>query len=156
MGLVPEALQHKPLAALLNRVFSQAISEGDLDFLIDHWLKIELRDIGHSLLISLVNQQLCLAPSPNAPKADVVFSGEVNDFILIAARKEDPDALFFQRRLLITGDTELGLELKNLLDSLDLSALPSLLRYPLLDAAHLVALGRRAPEPDTGATAPRS
>jgi predicted lipid carrier protein YhbT len=33
---------------------------------------------------------------------------------MIAARKQDPDTLFFQRRLVIEGDTELGLYVKNL------------------------------------------
>ena len=43
---------------------------------------------------------------------DVSFSGNANDLVLIAARKEDPDTLFFQRRLRIEGDTELGLYVK--------------------------------------------
>jgi O2-independent ubiquinone biosynthesis accessory factor UbiT len=44
--------------------------------------------------------------------------------LLIAARKEDPDTLFFQRRLKIEGDTELGLEVKNLIDGIDIEQLP--------------------------------
>ena len=32
-------------------------------------------------------------------------------------RLEDPDTLFFSRRLVIEGDTELGLALKNALDA---------------------------------------
>jgi predicted lipid carrier protein YhbT len=34
-------------------------------------------------------------------------------------REEDPDTLFFARRLTIEGDTELGLVAKNLLDGID-------------------------------------
>ena len=34
-------------------------------------------------------------------------------------REEDPDTLFFNRKLHIEGDTELGLITKNLLDSVD-------------------------------------
>ena len=34
-------------------------------------------------------------------------------------REEDPDTLFFNRKLQIEGDTELGLITKNLLDSVD-------------------------------------
>ncbi|MEE8428093.1 MAG: SCP2 sterol-binding domain-containing protein, partial [Gammaproteobacteria bacterium] len=37
--------------------------------------------------------------------------------------REDSDTLFFQRRLRMEGDTELGLEIKNFLDSLDADAL---------------------------------
>jgi predicted lipid carrier protein YhbT len=37
----------------------------------------------------------------------------------LAARKEDPDTLFFSRRLVMEGDTELGLLIKNTLDAID-------------------------------------
>jgi predicted lipid carrier protein YhbT len=56
---------------------------------------------------------------------DVCFSATGDDLILIAGRKQDPDTLFFQRRLKIEGDTELGLEVKNLIDALDIEKLPS-------------------------------
>jgi len=55
---------------------------------------------------------------------DVVLSGELHPFLLMLARREDPDTLFFQRRLAIEGDTALGLELKNFLDRLEWEALP--------------------------------
>ncbi|MGB7997639.1 MAG: SCP2 sterol-binding domain-containing protein, partial [Photobacterium halotolerans] len=51
------------------------------------------------------------------------------------ARKVDPDTLFFQRRLTMQGDTELGLAVKNLLDSLDLDSLPKSLHWLLTKAA---------------------
>lgn len=50
---------------------------------------------------------------------DVRIHGSLDDFWLLATRAEDPDTLFFQRRLAIEGDTETGLTLKNLLDALD-------------------------------------
>ncbi|MNE85740.1 SCP-2 sterol transfer family protein [compost metagenome] len=73
--------------------------------------------------------------------ADVSFSGTANDLILIAARKEDPDTLFFQRRLHIEGDTELGLYVKNLMDSIDLDTMPLLLKNGLLRLADFVEAG---------------
>ncbi|MDI5829425.1 SCP2 sterol-binding domain-containing protein, partial [Salmonella enterica subsp. enterica serovar Kentucky] len=33
--------------------------------------------------------------------ADVSFSADASDLLMIAARKQDPDTLFFQRRLVI-------------------------------------------------------
>ncbi len=50
---------------------------------------------------------------------DVRISGTLHDFLLLATRREDPDTLFFNRRLDIEGDTETGLYVKNLLDALD-------------------------------------
>lgn len=39
---------------------------------------------------------------------------------VLAQRQEDPDTLFFNRRLSMEGDTELGLVVKNTLDGLEL------------------------------------
>ena len=41
------------------------------------------------------------------------------DFMRMMMREEDPDTLFFNRKLQIEGDTELGLITKNLLDSVE-------------------------------------
>ena len=46
------------------------------------------------------------------------------DYYRLARRIEDPDTLFFSRRLTIEGDTELGLLVKNSLDAMDWSQLP--------------------------------
>ncbi len=74
---------------------------------------------------------------------DVSFSGNANDFILIAARREDPDTLFFQRRLRIEGNTELGLHVKNLMDSIELESMPSILRFGLLRLAEFIKAGQK-------------
>ena len=52
--------------------------------------------------------------------ADVTFSASTADFARLALRLEDPDTLFFNRRLLIEGDTDLGLGVKNMLDAVEL------------------------------------
>nr|VFJ60341.1 MAG: SCP-2 sterol transfer family protein [Candidatus Kentron sp. DK] len=51
---------------------------------------------------------------------DVCIRGALVDFLLLATRAEDPDSLFFARRLSIEGDTEIGLHVKNLMDSFDM------------------------------------
>ena len=58
-------------------------------------------------------------------KADVSIRGQWKEFLLLASRQEDPDTLFFRRRLVIEGDTDLGLAIKNLLDSLDPDDMPA-------------------------------
>lgn len=50
-------------------------------------------------------------------RPDVTISATANDFLALALRREDPDTLFFSRRLAIEGDTEIGLLLKNTLDA---------------------------------------
>lgn len=71
-------------------------------------------------------------------EADPNFSGNANDLILIVARKQDPDTLFFQRRLQIEGDIELGLCVKNLMGAIELESLPAPLRIGLLKLASFV------------------
>jgi O2-independent ubiquinone biosynthesis accessory factor UbiT len=51
---------------------------------------------------------------------DLTISASAYDFLMLALRKEDPDTLFFSRRLCMEGDTELGLLVKNTLDALEL------------------------------------
>ncbi|MDC9597520.1 ubiquinone anaerobic biosynthesis accessory factor UbiT [Xenorhabdus anantnagensis] len=71
------------------------------------------------------------------------FREAFNDFILIAARKEDPDTLFFQRRLRVEGNTELGLHVKNLMDSIELESIPPILRFGLLRLAEFIKAGQK-------------
>jgi predicted lipid carrier protein YhbT len=52
--------------------------------------------------------------------ADLTISASAHDFVLLARREEDPDTLFFNRRLAMEGDTELGLLVKNTIDAIEL------------------------------------
>lgn len=56
-------------------------------------------------------------------RADVSFTATAQDFMNLALRLEDPDTLFFNRRLIIEGDTDLGLTVKNMLDAVELEQL---------------------------------
>jgi predicted lipid carrier protein YhbT len=56
----------------------------------------------------------------NKGAADLTISASAYDFVLLARRQEDPDTLFFSRRLAMEGDTELGLLVKNTLDAIEL------------------------------------
>jgi O2-independent ubiquinone biosynthesis accessory factor UbiT len=59
----------------------------------------------------------------NTGEADLTISASAYDFVLLARRMEDPDTLFFSRRLSMEGDTELGLLVKNTLDAIELPIL---------------------------------
>ena len=137
--LVPFPLQQALMGHGLRLIFKEALADGDFEFLQDKWLKIVIDDLGLAWFISYQNEQLVIAET--APQVDVSFEAQLNDLILIAGRKEDPDSLFFQRRLCIEGDTELGLEIKNLMDSIDLDVLPRLLKHGLTDLASFVQRG---------------
>ncbi|MCL2831128.1 MAG: SCP2 sterol-binding domain-containing protein [Betaproteobacteria bacterium] len=61
----------------------------------------------------------CLARRQDAAPADLAFSANLCAFLQLLTRQEDPDTLFFKRELSITGDTELGLRVKNMLDAVE-------------------------------------
>lgn len=62
---------------------------------------------------------------------DLAFAANLSAYLQLLARQEDPDTLFFNRELEITGDTELGLIVKNMLDAVEWPKLPALPRLPL-------------------------
>jgi len=116
------------------------LSEGELDFLEGRFLGIEIADVNLQWITTLQNGRLTVSRDA---EADVWFRGEANDLLLVAARKADPDMLFFQRRLVIEGDTELGLEVKNLMDAIELDAMPTPLRTGLQQLAAFVEAGMK-------------
>jgi predicted lipid carrier protein YhbT len=137
--LLPVFMQNTIVREGLNLLFKDALKDGDFEFLQNKWLKIEIRDLGVLWYISCRQKQLIVAE--HGVEADACFSGNLNDLVLIAGRKEDSDTLFFQRRLSIEGDTELGLEVKNLLDGIDLEALSPVVRFGLEQLADFVSRG---------------
>lgn len=122
----PEVLQRLVLQKALNEVLKEAIKEGDFDALIDRKVKITITDAQFSWCLGLdQNRKLIITHSPDA---DTEIRGNSSALIKILSREIDPDTLFFQRQLLILGDTELGHEVKNLLDAIDPAQMPKAVR----------------------------
>ncbi len=57
--------------------------------------------------------------APGTGNPDLTLAAAAEDFLALALRREDPDTLFFTRRLVMESDTELGLLVKNTLDALE-------------------------------------
>ena len=53
-------------------------------------------------------------------KPSLRFKAVAWDYAALAAREADPDTLFFNRRLVVEGETELALWVKNTLDTIDI------------------------------------
>ncbi|MCM5721836.1 ubiquinone anaerobic biosynthesis accessory factor UbiT [Klebsiella pneumoniae] len=141
--LAPFALKRQVLEQVLSWQFRQALAEGELEFLEGRWLSIHVRDIGLLWYTSVVDGRLVVSQQADA---DVSFSADASDLLMIAARKQDPDTLFFQRRLVIEGDMELGLYVKNLMDAIELEQMPKALRVMLLQLADFVEAGLKSPQ----------
>jgi O2-independent ubiquinone biosynthesis accessory factor UbiT len=132
LNVTPVRLQGLAMEPVLNRVLRHRVEDGDLDFLRGEVVEIAITDLGLHWYLTLENDRVRLI-SRGYP--GVTVAGGVREFLLLASRREDPDTLFFERRLTVEGDTELGLLVKNLLDSIELDSLP----YPLRRAVDLGA-----------------
>jgi predicted lipid carrier protein YhbT len=124
--LVPYAAQKPVLHLALNQAFREPLQAGELDFLEGNRIRIRITDVNVDWLIEAIPG--AFEPVERALPEHVAISGELLDFVLLATRQVDHDTLFFQRRIRIEGDTELGLGVKNTMDSMDWDDLPPPLR----------------------------
>ena len=144
LNLVPFSIKAQLIERILNLLMAAQIKDGELDFLQARWVKIAVTDLELNFEVSF-DERLIVRESG---EAEVSFSGCSQELLLIAAGKEDPDTLFFQRRLTIEGDTELGLEVKNLLLSIEFDTMPAFMRQSITQAAALLTqLQRQANMP---------
>ncbi|PHS23950.1 MAG: SCP2 domain-containing protein [Methylophaga sp.] len=134
--LMPKAIQLTIATKVSNYLLQQQLMDGELDFLEDAVLRIQIKDLNFDWQVYLKQNQLAFSEGTNT--ADTTFSGHSKEFLLLASRREDPDTLFFQRRLSIEGNTELGLQVKNLIDSVDLDAFPQALNHAIYLTADFV------------------
>lgn len=106
------------LVTALNRVLTNQLPTDVRHYLLHKKLRIHVRDA--RLTFDFTFNGIRFAPSPQSGLADLTISASAEDFLRLAQRQEDPDTLFFNRRLSMEGDTELGLVVKNALDALEL------------------------------------
>jgi len=125
------------LVAAINFALAKQLPQDVKDMLRAKRLAIRVRDARVGFDFSWNGQRF--VPAGTQAETDLTISANAQDFLLLAQRRQDPDTLFFNRRLVMEGDTELGLVVKNALDALEL---------PVLDPAHWsprAVLERRAP-----------
>jgi predicted lipid carrier protein YhbT len=123
---IPYSAQKPLLSMALNEAFREPLRHGELAFLEGSKIRIRVTDLRLDWLILVGADRF--SPIDRLQDEDVCISGESLDFARLAARQADPDTLFFQRRIHIEGDTELGLGVKNTMDSMDWDDLPPPLR----------------------------
>jgi len=121
LAIIPTRVHGAAVAIVLNRILASALRDGELDFLRGRTVRIHVRDM--QLVFCITLQGRALAASQVTDVVDLSITGTLHAFLLLAARREDTDTLFFQRRLRMEGDTELGLEVRNFLDGLDVDSL---------------------------------
>ena len=128
----------------LNLALGRIIKPELLEPLHGKLVSIRVTDVGISLYFTINSSGFVACKADRIP--DLAISATAHDFFLLGTRQEDPDTLFFSRRLVVEGDTELGLIAKNTLDAVDLPKLELAQFTPekLLEkfASHLYASAR--------------
>ncbi len=81
--------------------------------------RISICVTGWPWALEMVVEEGRLRIAERGKTAHVTFRGSLADLHRLATRSEDPDTLFFERRLCIEGETQTGLLIKNLLDALE-------------------------------------
>lgn len=116
LRIVPDAVHAELFTRVFNHLLRGQPLVARLSEINGKSMSIHIRDAASEIHFRI--EQGRLQPAV-AGLADVRISGKVEDFWQLATRREDPDTLFFNRRLCIEGDTETGVHVKNLLDALD-------------------------------------
>jgi len=105
----------------LNLALLKSLPADVKESLTDKKLRIKVSDAQLSFDFQWSGHSF--AACRNMGDADLTISASAHDFLLLARRLEDPDTLFFSRRLVMEGDTELGLLVKNTIDAIELPML---------------------------------
>lgn len=79
--------------------------------------RFEASDVAKGFYILIKDRDIKVMPH-FAGSPDVTMRGEAATLIDVLTGKEDPDTVFFSRRLEITGDTATAIHLKNMLAAL--------------------------------------
>ena len=102
----------------VNMVLGDTLRSEVMQPLQNKLISIRVTDVGVVFYFFLTPKGLVACRRSREP--ELTISASAHDFLMLALRKEDPDTLFFSRRLCMEGDTELGLLLKNTLDAMEL------------------------------------
>lgn len=150
---LPAPLHERPMERVLSHALAQAGIGSALEDIAGRRLGIGVGDLGLEWVFRWQDGRLRVVRET----AEASVRGSATDLLLLASRLEDADTLFFQRRLVLTGDTELGLTVRNLLDRMPWESIPLGLRILLQRSAMLARAARAAhlPTPPAAGSAYR-
>lgn len=119
---LPATPPNLALVTVLNQLLRRGVLPADMSLLAGRRFAVDVLDAGLRLRFGADENGFVLDDGHAEP--DLRFAANASDLARMMLREEDPDTLFFNRKLTIEGDTELGLIVKNLLDSVDWSETP--------------------------------
>ena len=142
LRLIPQPLLRHGSARVIAQVLAAPLADGRFDEFAGRRIGVEVTDLGLRWVVEIGERRVEALDS--AVSADATVRGTATDLLLLASRLEDADTLFFHRRLQLTGDVELGLALRNLLDQLPWESIPLALRIVLNRGARFARAARTA------------
>ena len=104
------------LALALDRLLLPRLEPDVRACLSGHCVAVVLTDLGLTMRLQLGGSGFALAPREAAPALTIAAALPI--YLRLLRGQDDADRLFFERSLVMEGDTELGLVLKNTLDAL--------------------------------------
>jgi len=104
------------IAQALNRALLPRLDPCARAALAGRSVEIRVSDLGLRLRLMLTEAGFGVAEC--GPPADLRIAAPAAAYLALAEGREDADTLFFQRRLVMEGDTDYGLLLKNTLDAI--------------------------------------
>ncbi len=126
------------LVTALNLALARHLPADVGQLMLHKKMRVQVRDARLVFDFAWTGQRFAPRAPLVAPEvADLTLSATAHDFLLLAQRQQDPDTLFFNRRLSMEGDTELGLVV---LDAIELPVLDPRQWVPLLSPRQV--LGR--------------
>lgn len=118
---LPQQPPAQALVGALNLALDRVLPRDQLEPLIGRKLRMCVSDAGLTLDFTFDERGFHRGKGISTP--DLTLSATARDYLALALREEDADTLFFSRRLIMEGDTDLGLLVKNTLDAVDWDAL---------------------------------
>ncbi len=115
--------------SLLNQILKDRLPEDVTEAMLSKQFRMIVTDA--KVNFNFVWTRGGFVPGWDDMEPDLTISASAQDFYLLARQEEDPDTLFFSRRLVMEGDTELGLMIKNSLDALELNVFELLKAQPV-------------------------
>lgn len=112
---LPVAPPSFAFAALLNRVLLPRLDAASRAALAAHTVELHVTDFGLRVRLTLRDGGFAAARDGEVA---LRISASAASFGRLAGGREDADTLFFERALVMEGDTEYGLLLKNTLDAI--------------------------------------
>jgi predicted lipid carrier protein YhbT len=104
------------LARLLDRLLLPRLTSDVLPVLQHRAVELLISDLGVRARVKLMPAGFRVASS--ADITAVRIAAPMDTFVRLARGTDDADRLFFERALLMEGDTEMGLVIKNTLDAI--------------------------------------